>query len=71
MEGWREGDLHGGGLPSPVMTKKSGDLVLIEAEAESIHGWFGASAKHFDQVLDTNALHQVDRLCFKERLGCR
>lgn len=70
-EGGREGGVHGGGLPSPVMTKESSYLVLIKAEAESIHGRFGASSKHFDQVLDTNTLHQVDRLCFKEGLGCR
>lgn len=75
MEGWREawsgGDLHGGGLPSPIMTKKSSYLVLIKAEAESIHGWFGAPSKHFDQVLDADTLQQVQRLCLEERRSCR
>lgn len=66
----REGDAHGGGLPSAVMTKKSRYLVLIKAEAEAVHGRFGAPGEHFDQVLDTHTPHQVHRLGFKERLSC-
>lgn len=60
------GHLHGGGLPSPIMTEKSRYLVFIKVNAEAVHGWFGAVAKHFDQVLDADPLHQVDWLCFKE-----
>lgn len=70
-EAWSWGDLHGSGLPSPIMTKKSGYLVLIKAEAESIHGWFGAPSKHFDKVLDTDTLQQVQRLRLEERRSCR
>lgn len=59
-------DVHSGGLPSPIMTKESSYLVLIEVDGEAVHSWFEASTKHFDQVLDTNTLYQVDWLCFKE-----
>lgn len=48
------------------MTKESSYLVLIEVDCEAIHSRFEASTKHFDKVLDTNTLYQVDWLCFKE-----
>lgn len=62
-------DLHGGGLPSPIMAKKSSYLAFIKVDAKAIYGWSTATAKHFDQVLDTDTLHQVSWFCFKEWLG--
>lgn len=58
--------VHGGGLARPVVAQEGGDLALVEADAEAVHGGPGAAAEHLDQVLDDDALHQVGRLCFEE-----
>lgn len=58
--------VHGGGLARPVVAQEGGDLALVEADAEAVHGGHGAAAEHLDQVLDDDALHQVGRLCFEE-----
>lgn len=62
-------DVHGGGLPSPIVTKKSSNLALIKADAKAIHSRSGAAAEHFDQILYTNTLQQL-RLCLKEGMTC-
>lgn len=58
--------VHGGGLARPVVAQEGGDLALVEADAEAVHGGPRAAAEHLDQVLDDDALHQVGRLCFEE-----
>lgn len=63
-------DIHGGSLPSPIMSQKGSNLALIKADAQAIHSWSGAAAENLDQVLDANTLHQVSRLCLKELLTC-
>ena len=59
-------DIHGGGLPSPILSQKGSNLALIKADAKSIHCWRRVTTEHLDQVLNTNTLHQVSWLCFKE-----
>lgn len=59
-------DIHGGGLPSPILSQKGSNLALIKADAKSIHCWRRVTTEHLDQVLNTNTLHQVSWLRFKE-----
>lgn len=68
MDIWHLCDIHGGGLPSPVVTQKGSNLALIKADAKAIHSRSEATAEYLEQVLDTDTLHQVDWLCFKEWL---
>lgn len=63
-------DIHGGSLPSPIVSQKGSNLALIKADAKAIHSWSEAAAENLDQVLDANTLHQVSRLCLKELLTC-
>lgn len=63
-------DIHGGSLPSPIVSQKGSNLALVKADAQAIHSWSGAAAENLDQVLDANTLHQVSRLCLKELLTC-
>ena len=50
------------------MAQKGSNLALIKADAKAIHSRSEATAKHLEQVLDTNTLHKVDWLCLKELL---
>lgn len=61
--------IHSGGLPRSIVAQEGGNLTLVEADAETIHSGSLAAAEHLDQVLDNDALHQVGRLCFEERVA--
>lgn len=63
-------DIHGSGLPSPIVAQKGSNLALIKADAKAVHSWSGAAAENLDQVLDANTLHKVSRLCLKKLLTC-
>lgn len=52
-------NIHGGGLPGPIVAKKGSNLALKKADAEAIYGRSETTAKHLDQVLDNNTLYQV------------
>lgn len=50
---------HGGGFSSAIVSQKRGDLSLVEAECQSVHGKLLSMAINLDQVLDIDSKRQV------------
>ena len=63
------GILHGGGLPSPIVAQEGGDLALVEAETQAVHGGRGPRTEPLHQVSNTHPLHQAVWLGLEEGLA--
>lgn len=48
------------------MTKERSDLVLIEGDVKTVHGWPAIGLKNLDQILHTYGRNQAWKLTFKE-----
>lgn len=57
---------QGGGFSGSIVTQECSDLVLIESDVKSVHGWPATGLKHLHQVLHTHSRHQPWKLTFKK-----
>lgn len=61
-------DSQGGGFPCSIVTEEGGDLVLIEGDIKTVHGWPAVGLKNLYQILHTHPWNQAWKLTFKERV---
>lgn len=57
---------QGGGFPRSIVTKERGDLVLVEGNAKTVHGWSAVGLKNLHQIFHTYPRNQAWKFTFKE-----
>ena len=60
------GDSQGRGFPCSIVTEERGDLVFIEGNVKTVHGWPATGLKNLYQILHTHPGNQAWELTFKE-----